>query len=111
MYPGEEQPMLRSKVTRKYQTTLPSGLRKALGLNPGDEVGYIIEGDHAILVNAAAEGQDPALGAFLELLERDLRENPGRIKGIAPALVERVRALTDGYTVDLDEPIQGPVSL
>lgn len=102
--------MLRSKVTSKYQTTLPSGLRKALGLNPGDEVGYIVQGDHAILVNAAADQQDPALGGFLDLLERDIRERPGRIEGIAPALVERVRALTDGHAVDLDEPIQGPVS-
>lgn len=103
--------MLRSKITSKSQTTVPRGVRQALGVGPGDELGYIIEGDRAVLVKVTDEDQDEALGAFLDLLERDIRQHPERIRGISPELVARVRDLTSQDRVDLDEPIYGPVSL
>lgn len=104
--------MLRSKITIKGQTTVPSGVRKAIGVGPGDELGYIIEGDRAILVKATDDGeQDEALGAFLNFLEQDIRRSPERLRGISPELVARVRAITGNTLVDLDEPVHGPVSL
>lgn len=103
--------MIRSKVTSKSQTTLPKVLRAALDIGPGDEVGYILEQGRAIMVKANAEDQDTAVGAFLDFLEKDIREHPEHVQGISPELVERIRALTGGEVVDLDEPIYGPVSL
>lgn len=103
--------MLRSKITIKGQTTVPSGVRKAIGVGPGDELGYIIEGNRAVLVKATDDDQDEALGAYLDFLERDIRRHPERLRGIPAELVERIRALTRDTPVDLDEPIQGPVSL
>jgi antitoxin PrlF len=103
--------MLQSKITIKGQTTVPSGVRKALGVGPGDSIGYIIEGDRAVLVKATAEGEDAALDAFLDLLGEDIRRTPQRLRGISPGLVERVRSLTAGTPVNPDEPIHGPVSL
>jgi len=103
--------MLRSKITSKSQTTVPRGVRQALGVGPGDELGYIIEGNRAVLVKATEEDQDEVLGAFLDLLERDIGEHPERIRAVSPELVARIAELTAHDRVDLDEPIHGPVSL
>ena len=37
--------MLESTLTSKGQTTLPKGVREALGLEPGDKVRYLVLGD------------------------------------------------------------------
>ena len=105
--------MLVSTVTAKAQTTLPSGVRKALGVGPGDKLAYVIEGDHAVIRKAPAleDESDPALDAFLALLERDIATNPRRLRPISAGLLERVRALTAGVQVDMDERIKGPVAL
>lgn len=105
--------MLKSTVTARAQTTLPSGVRKALGIRAGDRLEYVIEGDRAIIRKAADESdeQDPALGAFLDLLERDIMEHPERVQPISRELAERMRRLTAGIEVDLDEKIEGPVAL
>jgi antitoxin PrlF len=105
--------MLLSKVTAKAQTTLPSGVRKALGLAPGDSVAYELQGDHAVIRKAPAADpeEDPALGAFLDFLERDIEEHPERLQLLTNSMVDRWRELTDDLEVDLDEPIEGPVSL
>jgi AbrB family looped-hinge helix DNA binding protein len=36
-----------STVTSKGQTTIPTKVRKALRIKPGDKLEYAIEGDHA----------------------------------------------------------------
>lgn len=64
-----------------------------------------------MLVKATVAGEDAALDAFLDLLGEDIRRAPQRLRGISPALVERVRSLTASTPVDPDEPIHGPVSL
>ncbi|MEM9567597.1 MAG: AbrB/MazE/SpoVT family DNA-binding domain-containing protein [Cyanobacteria bacterium P01_E01_bin.34] len=38
-----------SKVTTKYQATIPQTIRQALGINAGDRVQFEIEGDKVIL--------------------------------------------------------------
>lgn len=38
--------MLHSTVTSKGQTTIPGGIRAALGIKPGDKLDYLVEGDH-----------------------------------------------------------------
>lgn len=38
-----------SKVTERGQTTLPSQVRKALGLKPHDSIIYIIEDDRVVI--------------------------------------------------------------
>jgi AbrB family looped-hinge helix DNA binding protein len=41
--------MQRSAVTRKGQTTIPVKIRKALRINPGDTLEYVLERDHATI--------------------------------------------------------------
>lgn len=38
-----------STVTRKGQTTIPGKIRRALRINPGDTLEYVVEGDHATI--------------------------------------------------------------
>jgi antitoxin PrlF len=104
--------MLYSTVTAKSQTTLPSGVRKALGIGPGDKLAYLIEGEQAVIRRAEEEDEDdPVLGSFLDFLERQINEHPERLRPITAELRDRMQRLSEGVTVDLDEEIEGPVSL
>lgn len=103
--------MIESVITAKSQTTLPSGVRKALGVGPGDRLAYVVEGDRAIIMKAGSEAEDPVVNAFLGFLERDMTVHPERLGGLTPELVERLRALVDGVAVDLDAPIDGDVEI
>jgi antitoxin PrlF len=106
--------MLRSKVTRRSQTTLPNGVRKALGIRPGeDALEWEVRGHEAIARRAAVDtdAEDPALIPFLKLLERDITEHPERLSGLTEDLYRRWMAVTEGIEGDLDDPIEGPVAL
>ncbi|MBA3258920.1 MAG: type II toxin-antitoxin system PrlF family antitoxin [Gemmatimonadales bacterium] len=102
-----------SKVTAKAQTTLPSGVRKALAVGPGDSLRYRIEGHRAIIEkdDPASQHADPAVGAFLTFLADDLSEHPGRLRGVPRLLLRRARALARGITIDHTGPIEGSVAL
>jgi antitoxin PrlF len=41
--------MITSKLTAKAQTTIPQPVRAALGLQPGDELAYVIEDGRVVL--------------------------------------------------------------
>lgn len=105
--------MLRSKVTARSQTTLPNGVRKALGIRPGsDYIQWEIRGDEVVGRRAPAiPDEDPALGAFLDLLEKDIAAHPERLHSMPGSLLKRLRAVTRGVKADLDERIEGPVAL
>lgn len=111
-HPPASASTLRSKVTTKSQTTLPSGVRKALRVAPGDELEYVIEGDHAVIRKAVVgDAEDPVLGAFLTLLAADMTEHPSRMRGMPGELLARIRSFAAGDAVNHDEPITGPVAL
>ena len=55
--------------------------------------------------------EDPALGPFLDLLERDIADHPERLQLLTHAFVERLRRATEGIEVDPYAPIEGPVAL
>jgi antitoxin PrlF len=104
--------MLRSKLTQRSQTTVPPGVRKILGLAPGEQLGYIIEGNEVRLVNAsAADREDPVLAAFLDFLARDMAVHPERLAAFPASLLERARAAADGVDLDHDAPIDGAIPL
>jgi antitoxin PrlF len=58
--------MITSKLTTKSQTTIPRSVRTALGLEPGDEVAYQIEGDRVILRRANEESVEDPFATFTE---------------------------------------------
>jgi antitoxin PrlF len=101
-----------SKVTERSQTTLPPAVRTVLGLQPGERIGYVIEGSEVRLVNASAlEHRDPVLDRFLTFLGRDLANHPDRIEAFPRSLLERARAATTGVAIDHDAPIDGATAL
>ena len=61
-------------VTAKGQITLPRTIRRALGADVGARVAFELHDDGRIVVSRAdAEHEDPAIGAFLDLLAGDIR--------------------------------------
>jgi antitoxin PrlF len=58
-----------SKLTSKYQTTVPTSVRKVLQLKAGDMVGFEIEGNEVRLLRAT-----PLDLAFTQALEGTLSE-------------------------------------
>ncbi len=58
-----------SKLTKKYQTTIPAAVRKILHLNAGDAVAFDIDGDNVSLRKAR-----PVDYAFTQALEDTLGE-------------------------------------
>ena len=44
--------MIIGRITAKAQTTIPRAVRLALGIGPGDEVAYEIDGDKVIMKRA-----------------------------------------------------------
>ncbi|NIJ42615.1 antitoxin PrlF [Parvibaculum indicum] len=92
-----------SKLTDRYQTTVPSGVRRQLNLGKGDHIRYCTDESGRVYIEPdREEAGDPALGAFLDLLEKDVREHPERLRAFDGALLERMKALVEGVDVDLD---------
>ncbi|MGE0333566.1 MAG: type II toxin-antitoxin system PrlF family antitoxin [Ramlibacter sp.] len=90
-----------SALTDRYQTTIPTAVRRSLLLGKGDRIRYRILEDGVLLQKAApATGDDPALEPFLAFIARDVAQHPGRLRGIDPALIARARELTAGVVVD-----------
>lgn len=101
-----------SKLTARSQTTVPKGVRTVLGVRPGDQIGYLMEGTEVRLVNVAGgEHADPALEPFLEFLRADLSQHPERVAGFPGEFVARLEALTKHVVIDHDAPIDGAVAL
>jgi antitoxin PrlF len=93
-----------STLTDRYQTTVPEMVRRALRLRKRDKISYLLRPDgEVVLTRAEADHDaDPVLGRFLDLLARDMADNPQRLQAIEPGLVDRIRGLTDGVAIDLD---------
>ncbi|GGO56136.1 antitoxin PrlF [Roseovarius pacificus] len=95
-----------SKLTDRYQTTVPSGVRKQLKLNKGDQIRYCIEASGRVYIEPVrAQEGDAALGAFLDFIETDIKAHPERIRTFDGALHDRLAALVGDIDVDLDEPL------
>jgi antitoxin PrlF len=95
--------MIQSSVTERFQTTIPKGVREALGLRRGDTLAYEVRGEEVVVRrHPETEGDDPALTGFLDLLERDIAARPERLQRAPEALVRRARELVDGVEIDID---------
>ncbi len=97
-------------MTAKGQITLPKTIRQVLGVDVGAKVAFELRKDGQIVVSRAdAKHEDPAIGAFLDLLAGDIQA--GR----------HVRAIPDDLAQDMlehaqrearpDEDIDGDVDL
>ncbi len=58
--------MITSKLTTKAWTTLPRAVRSALGVGPGDDLAYKIEGDIITLRRAVTGVAEDPFATFTE---------------------------------------------
>lgn len=100
-------PRFEATLTDKYQNTVPAAVRKALHLGKRDKIAYVIRGGQVILEKAESQDDqvDPAVQAFLGLLEREMVNNPQRLKPFGGETSRRAAELVEGMDVDLDAPL------
>lgn len=99
-----------STITAKGQTTIPKAVRQALGVGYGGRIAFrVIDG--SVTVCRADSDEDPAVESFLSFLAADLKQHPEAVKALSPDLAARIAALTANILIDLDDAIDGDVSL
>ena len=61
-------------MTAKGQITMPRTIRQALGVGVGAKVAFEVQENGQVVVSRAdTEHEDPAIGAFLDLLAGDIQ--------------------------------------
>jgi len=97
-------------VTSKGQITLPKPIRQALGIGIGGKVAFDLRGSEIVVTRADdVEHTDPAIEAFLSLLEKDIKS--GQHLTTLPDDLARAMLANLHHPVDLDEEILGDVAL
>jgi antitoxin PrlF len=99
-----------STITAKGQTTVPKAVRQALGVGYGGKITYRIEGERVTVLNAMREHRDPSLAAFLDLIQKDLARGRN-IVDLPRGLAAAMRKAGKGFSVALDEPLEGDVAI
>lgn len=95
-------------LTSKGQITLPKSIRQALDVATGSELVFELRDGEVVVTRAEAEHEDPAIGAFLNLLEADIRK--GKKIGTLPNELAQAMLANVGHA-DLNEDIEGEVTL
>lgn len=96
-------------LTSKGQITLPKAIRQALGVTTGSKVAFELRGGEVVVTRVEVEHSDPAISAFLGLLEADIHS--GRNVGVLPAELAQAMLANVNHAEDLDKDIEGKVAL
>lgn len=96
-------------LTSKGQVTLPKSVRQVLGLDTGGKIAFDVRDGEVVVTRAEADHEDPAIGAFLGLLEADIRA--GRNVQALPQDLAQAMLTNAGHAVNLSEDIDGEVAL
>jgi len=99
-----------STITAKGQTTVPKAVRQALGVDYGGKIVYRIEDGQVTVHNPEAEHRDPAVGAFLQLLEKDIAAGCN-VRDLPAGLTTAMRRAAKNVRVNLKEELEGDVDL
>jgi len=95
-----------SKLTDRYQTTIPETVRKALQLNKRDKLRYTIQANGNVLISRLEDSEnDPALGDFLNFLANDISHNPNHLTALSRELTEHIQKLVSDVEIDLNSPL------
>ena len=97
-------------MTSRGQVTLPKTIRQALGLDAGSKLSFTLR-DSEVMVSRVGteEHEDPAIGAFLRLLEQDVAQGCN-ISGPSEALTASLVAALEN-TQESTGNISGDVAL
>jgi antitoxin PrlF len=97
-------------LTSKGQITLPKSIRQALEIDVGGKVAFELRGSEVVVTRVDdVRHEDPAIAAFLALLEKDIRAGKNMTtlpQDLARTMVDNLRR-----SADLAEEIVGHVAL
>lgn len=96
-------------LTSKGQITLPKSIRLLLGVDAGGKVAFELRAGEVVVTRADAEHQDPAIAAYLDLLERDIAS--GRHVRDLPEELARTLREHAGQPVNLGHDFDEDVDL
>lgn len=97
-------------ITSKGQITLPKSIRQALGVDYGGKVAFDLNGSKVVVSRVEdVEHEDPAIGAFLVLLESGIKS--GRQVTSLPEDLAISMMAAINRPVDLSAEIAGEVEL
>ncbi|MDR0209875.1 MAG: type II toxin-antitoxin system PrlF family antitoxin [Pseudomonas putida] len=96
-------------LTSKGQVTLPKSVRQLLGIDTGDKIAFDVRGGEIVVSRVETTHEDPAIGAFLDLLEADIRS--GRNLTTLPEDLAQTMLANTNHPVNLDEDIDGEVAI
>lgn len=95
-----------STLTDRFQTTVPSIVRKALHLGKKDKIKFTIEPNGSVTLSRAEQHEtDPVMAAFLSFLGNDIQHHPERIQPLSTSMKDGTDALISGIEVDLNAPL------
>lgn len=71
----------KAKLTSKGQVTIPIAARKALDLQEGDSIAFVVldGGKVEMFKEVAVASDDQVVAAYLKFLEQDLVSHPGKL--------------------------------
>jgi len=99
-------------LTARYQTTVPTAIRKVLGLNANDKLEYTVDDDGRVVLTKGDPADhldqfDQAVGEFLKFLDSEIQSNPGRLQVATKELSDRIFARVRNLPLDFDinEPL------
>lgn len=99
---------IEATITERGQTTVPSAIRKALGLERNGKVMFRQMEDGTVTIAPKPGGDDaadPVIGRFLAFLERDMMARPDALVPVSREIVDRGSKLVEGVDIDLDAPL------
>lgn len=96
-------------LTSKGQVTVPKSVRQLLGLDTGGKIAFDVRAGEIVVSRVEAIHEDPAIGAFLGLLEADIRS--GRNLTPLPEDLAQTMLANAGHAVNLDEDIDSEVAI
>ena len=98
---------LESSLTDRYQTTVPTAVRKALKLGKRDKIRFSIQPDGAVLLTRidTTETTDPVLGQFLNFIAHDMAAHPKHLQSVNAAWLRKMKSLVADVKFDLNAPL------
>ncbi|PYB83502.1 type II toxin-antitoxin system PrlF family antitoxin [Pseudomonas soli] len=96
-------------LTSKGQVTVPKSVRQLLGLDTSGKIAFDVRDGEVVVSCVDTLHEDPAIGAFLGLLEADIRG--GRNLTTLPGDLARTMLANAKHSVNLDEDIDGEVAI
>ncbi|MBK5009834.1 AbrB/MazE/SpoVT family DNA-binding domain-containing protein [Pseudomonas sp. S60] len=97
-----------STLTSKGQITLPKSVRQLLGIDTGCKIAFDVRGGEIVVSRVETTHEDPAIVAFLGLLEDGIRS--GRNLTTLPEDLAQTMLAHANHPVNLDEDIDGEIA-